>query len=396
MNTQYVDILDAVLERGTQEQYAGWSKFDALSSPLLRTLSLNHRLPRLVWTQLVSRSPINLRPFLRVPKEVNPKGVALFARAHLTRYEMTRAEQERERARVCLDWLLDNDARNRVSEKYHGACWGYNHAWQSLGFYMPRHYPNCVVTVFAAEALLHGYHVLREPRYLGAARSAADFILQDLAVVRETNTEKCIAYVPRLSRPYIVINNNALVAAFLAKLGLVTSENFLLMQAEKLMRFVVNTRTNYDAWYYTVDPNQSHMAHDNYHTGGILDALWEFENASGDAQYHAIYERGLQYYRANLFLENGAPKWMNNQTYPLDIHGAAQGIITFSFARDLAMAEKIAQWTIQNLYKGDGNFSYQKYWFYTNRFTDMRWCNAWMARALAALTREQTSIIGNQ
>ena len=388
MSAPYADILRAVLARGETENYAGYSKFDALSSPIVNALSFQRTLPRLVWTQIVSRSPVNVRPLLRVPKEVNPKGVALFARANLTLYERTRDESACQRARTCLEWLLQNDSRRLLAATYHGACWGYNHAWQGLGFYLPRHYPNCVVTVFAADALLHGYCVLGDERYLDTARSSADFILNDLTVFSETADEKCIAYVPNIPRQYVVINNNALAAAFLAKLGAVTHETELTQQARKMIRFVVNARTAYDAWYYTTDPNQSHIAHDNYHTGGILDALGEYADATGDAEYHSVYARGLAYYKANLFMKNGAPKWMNNQTYPLDIHGAAQGILSFALAGDLEFARTIADWTIENLYKGNGNFSYQKFWFYTNRFTDMRWCNAWMARALSVLTQD--------
>jgi hypothetical protein len=83
---------------------------------------------------------------------------------------------------------------------------------------------------------------------------------------------------------------------------------------------------------------------------------------------------------------------MSNQVYPMDVHGAAQGIITFALAGDLEFASRIAHWTIRHLYKGDGNFMYQRTRFYTKRFTLMRWCNAWMARALAVLQQSHRDI----
>ncbi len=378
----------AVLDRADADAYLGYSKFDALESPLLRALSFNWWLPRLLWTQLVMRAPINLRPFLGVAKGVNPKGIALFARANLTAYELRREDKTVTRARWLLDWLLAHDSRARGD--YHGSCWGYHHAWQSPGFYAPAWFPNCVVTVFAVEALLHGYRVLGEARYLAAARSAADFILNDLTVFHEDAEQKCIAYVPNIPRQFVVINNNALAGALLAKIGVATGERHLIEQARKLIEFVVRNRTAYDAWYYTVEPGQTLITHDNYHTGGILDALFEYEQTTGDTRHHTVYTRALDYYRKNLFLPDGAPKWMNNQVYPLDIHGAAQGIITFALAGDLEWATRIADWTIHTLYKGDGNFAYQRARFYTKRFTLMRWCNAWMARALSVLLQTQT------
>ena len=107
----------------------------------------------------------------------------------------------------------------------------------------------------------------------------------------------------------------------------------------------------------------------------------------------ANYKRGLEYYKDNLFLENGSPKWMNDKVYPLDSHGAAQGIISFVKAAQFGeqyenKARTIALWIISNMQnKKNGYFYYQKHRFYTKRFTLMRWCNAWMARALAMLMR---------
>ena len=380
-------ILLAVLDRGETEKYAGYSKFDALESPIVRAFSFNWWLLRLIWTQVAMRAPINLRPLLRVKKGINPKGVALFARANLTMYEMNRDAKFAARARGLLDWLLAHDSRARGD--YHGSCWGYHHAWQSPGFYAPEYFPNCVVTVFASEALLHGYRVLDDPRYLDAARSAADFILNDLTVFFEDETRKCIAYVPNIPRQFVVINNNALAGAWLAKLGRLTGEPRLTQQASKLIEFVVQKCMPYDAWYYTVDPRQTLITHDNYHTGGILDALLEYEQATGDARHREVYAGALDYYRNNLFLSDGAPKWMNNQIFPMDVHGAAQGIVTFALAGDREFASRIADWAIRNLYKGDGNFAYQRTRFYTKRFTLMRWCNAWMARALSVLQQSR-------
>jgi hypothetical protein len=380
---QYLRILQDVLDSAEIEKYIGYSKFDALESPVVRALSCNWWLFRLLWTQFVMRSPINVRPFLGVRKGVNPKGVALFARANLTSYEIERDDHQAARARWLLDWLLDHDSRSRGN--YHGSCWGYHHAWQSPGFYAPEYYPNCVVTVFAAEALLHGYRVLEDKRYLEAARSAADFILNDLTVFFEDADQKCIAYVPGIPRQFVVINNNALAGALLAKTGCITGENHLLDQAKKLIEFVVRNRTPYDAWYYTVNRKQTLITHDNYHTGGILDALAEYAQVTGDEKHSRIYKNGLRYYRENLFLEDGSPKWMNNRIYPKDIHGSAQGIISFARAGDLSFASRIADWTIRNLYKGNGNFAYQKEHFFTKRFTLMRWCNSWMAYALSFL-----------
>ena len=79
---------------------------------------------------------------------------------------------------------------------------------------------------------------------------------------------------------------------------------------------------------------------------------------------------------------------MYNKIYPNDIHGVAQGIITFTKASKfdpnyLEFAEKIANWGINNLYNGNGKFFYQKGRLWKKKFTLMRWCEAWMSFALS-------------
>ena len=64
--------------------WAGYDPYDATNSRLFDALPfLNSRLPRLVLTQLLKRSPINVRPLLLIPKTQNPKAIALFLSALL-------------------------------------------------------------------------------------------------------------------------------------------------------------------------------------------------------------------------------------------------------------------------------------------------------------------------
>src|SRR5688500_15424672 len=75
------DAADALLSYCRENRWAGWDPFDGLNSPLFSFRLLQSRWPRLVFIQGFKRSPVNLRKLFRVPKEVNPKGLALFASA---------------------------------------------------------------------------------------------------------------------------------------------------------------------------------------------------------------------------------------------------------------------------------------------------------------------------
>ncbi|MGA9054995.1 MAG: hypothetical protein WB763_00635 [Terriglobia bacterium] len=66
--------------------WPGYDPHDALNSRLLTALPfLNARVPRLVLTQGLKRSPISVRRLMVIPKTQNPKAFALFLSAFLFR-----------------------------------------------------------------------------------------------------------------------------------------------------------------------------------------------------------------------------------------------------------------------------------------------------------------------
>ena len=378
-------ILTSVLDAAHEKDYSGYSKFDALNSPFLNALSFNNKWLRLAFTQAVKESAINLRPLFGVKKSRNPKGIALFARAYLSLYKTTGSEEYLDRAEELVRWLLENP-----SAGYRNLCWGYNHIWQNTIFFQNIYEPNAVVSIFAGEALLHAFEVTGNDRYIRAARSVADFIVFDLPVLYHSGDERAIAYVLR-EVDAVVLNNQVLAGAFLSKVWRHTGEAHLMDAARQLINYTVNRRTEYYAWYYTHPREKSRITHDNYHTGGIIDGLLEYYEQTGDERYQEVYWKGLEYYQANLFEPDGSPRWMNDRKYPFDIHGAAQGVISFKKASKykswfLSQAERIAGWAVDNLYREKtADFAYRKgKWFKWN-YSLMRWCNAWMARALADL-----------
>src|SRR2546427_5278778 len=64
--------------------WAGYDPYDALNSRALTALPfLNRRFPRLILTQALKRSPINIRRLIDIPKTQSPKALALFLMASL-------------------------------------------------------------------------------------------------------------------------------------------------------------------------------------------------------------------------------------------------------------------------------------------------------------------------
>jgi hypothetical protein len=188
-----------------------------------------------------------------------------------------------------------------------------------------------------------------------------------------------------------------LIGAVLTRYSAVTGDSEFARDAERLVTYVVRRQTPAGAWFYTDPPQDSPVKHDNYHTGFILDALSEYMHFTDDGRFQDVYQRGLQFYAEKLFNKDGSPRWTSDKDYPHDVHGAAQGIITFSrhASEYPGLAQRIATWSLDNLYSGRGYFYYQQRRHYTTRFTFMRWCNAWMARALARLLSHQACPVTN-
>ena len=372
-----------------QQKFRGYNKHDGLNSPILNILLGWAKWPRIVAIQSIMRSPINFRPLLGVNKTYNPKGLALFAQGSLELYQSTRNKIHLHQAEALLNVLR----KIKSPGKWAGYCWGYHYPWQDPGFFAPPNTPNAVVTSFVCEAFLDGYKITRNTNYLDSVASSIEFFLNDLTILKDTSDELCLAYMP-LPMSMRVMDVSILIGTVIARYVNYSGNDKHLHTANRLVKYVVNQQTDNNAWYYTDPPGDSRITHDNYHTGFILDALSRYMDAVNNTQFINVYKRGLEFYAKQLFNNNGAPRWMHNRDYPHDIHGSAQGIITFS--RHLSdypgLADKIAEWAIDNMYHKDGRFYYQETRFFKKRFTLLRWCNAWMFRALSSLYKAQHTV----
>ena len=370
--TAYHELLTWCRDR----DFAGHDPFDALNSTVFQaTPFVNSRNARFIWTQLIKRSPVDLRAVTRVPAQKNAKGIALFALATLKRSEID--------ARRLLSDLLELKL-----DGYSGAAWGYNFDWQSRNFFAPRGTPTIVPTTFAARAFIEA----ADEHGLKIARSVCDFILRELPRPVDTPTEICFSYTPNSSTR--IFNASLLAAEVLASVGKLTGETELCDVATRAARYVVNHQRDDGSWPYGTEPTQAWI--DNFHTAYILFSLKRIIDACpGACEFQSALERGYRYWKSNFFLAEGWPKYYDDNPYPADAHAAASAIVTLVECRkldesSLNMAQNVARWTIQNLRDERGFFYYQRRRFYTIRKPYMRWTQAWMLYALARLLEAES------
>jgi hypothetical protein len=394
--------LDAWIEK---ERFLGWDPHDALNSPLLQGIAGRNRLIGMALVQSLRHNPVNLRPLLGVQKGYNPKAMGLFLSSYAQKFLDARDERHLERVRFFSDWLVKQAVRG-----YAGLCWGYNFDWPNRGFFAPAGTPTIVNTAFIALSFLDAEPALeclaelpqpeiregaearpenapwRRADAVRVARSACDFILRDLQVLRPSSGEICFSYTP-LDRRF-VHNANLMGACLLAAVHARTGENHLGELARAAARFTVRKQEGDGSWPYGIGKRDRWV--DHFHTGFVLVALKRISRYLQTAEFDAVTRRGYQFWKERMFLPGPVPKYYPHRTYPIDIHCVAQAILTlleFSDADAEARdhADRVCRWAIENLQDPQGFFHFQIRRWYRIRTPYMRWGQAWMQRALTEM-----------
>jgi len=391
MASNLQDIYDRLYAYCKAEDFAGYDPFDGLNSALFQLTPLKHmRIARLAWLQMGKRSPVDLRGILRVEKGVNPKTLALFALAELSRYRTTTDATHADNAKKLLSEMLElGIAREKT------LAFGYNFDWQSRFFYAPRGTPAIVPTAFAARALLEAFHTLQDDEYLVHARKVGEFVLTGLNRSVETDDEVCFSYTP-LDRS-VIINANLLAGETLAGIGVVTGEQVHLSIAAKTVRFALQMQRANGSWAYGAGEKQGWV--DNFHTVYVLLSLFRISGAMKSLRSDTFdaLQRGTAYWLDNFFLDDGTPKYFDNAVYPVDIHSAAAAIAAASELapideRMLPMVRSTLRWVIDNMLSPEGYFYYQIRKDRAVKTSFMRWGQAWMGYAIARLIEAEQTV----
>lgn len=363
-----------------ERQWAGADPYDALNSePFARSPLMKSHAARLAFTQFMKRSPVNLRPLLRIHPRQDPKAIALFLMAYLRR---ARTGDEASRATALQ---LANRLLELRSPGTSYSCWGYSFPWQMRHQLVPRFAPNLVGTTFAANALLDACEAGLGSEFLAPAASAGEYLAKEL--YWNDGERAGFAYpLPDIRVP--IHNANFLGAALLCRLGRMTGEKAAVDAALSAARYSAGSQRADGAWAYGIGPTQQWA--DNFHTGYNLCALQSIGADLGTDEFEPVAAKGFAFYRERFFTAAGAPKYFHDRTYPIDIHSVAQSLITLMAFRGRdpgagPLAQSVLAWAMKHMWDERGFFYYRVLRSATIRTPYMRWSQAWMLRALAAV-----------
>ncbi len=398
-----------------KENFAGYDPYDGLNSRLIqRTPLYKNKIFRLMLIQGMKRLPINIRPLLLIPKTQNPKAVALFLMAFIKLRRIGFLDNDE-----LIDLMIQNLITLRSSPSLQACegptenwkpvtvncqpstinrepsignrqpitdnryyCWGYSFPWQTRTVLVPRGYPNLVCTVFVANALLDAYEFKNDSTYLDMAISAAGYILNEL--YWEEGPVAGFSYpLPDLKNK--VHNANFLGAALLSRVYAYTGEDKFLEAALRAARYSASRQNEEGSWYYGEHPTQRWI--DNFHTGYNLCALKAITKYGQTNEFEENINKGFEFYLRYFFEHGHIPKYFHDRAYPIDIHCAAQSVITLSeftkFGNNDDRACCVLEWAVSNLWDSKGYFWYQAHPAFEIKISYMRWSQAWMLLALA-------------
>jgi rhamnogalacturonyl hydrolase YesR len=378
MKNKLINSIQRIEKWVEDHDYKGYDPFDGLLSYLSPLTLENLFLDRLLM-QLVRQSPVNLRPLLGVKPEDSTIGRGYMASGYLIMYKITNEEIYKEKARLCLEWLMKNR-----SPGYKNFCWGKHFNYASRGGRYGKLEPITIWTSLIGQAFLDGYEVIGKKEYLEVATSICDWIME--LPRNKTDSGTSLGYTTKGISS--IHNSNMHGAAMLARTASYMQNTAYFTVAKEAMEFSCSRQLPNGAWYYGETQNNHWI--DNFHTGYNLDGLKWFVEYSNYRAFEDNLKSGFSYYKNTFFEENGRPKYYHNRTYPVDIQCAAQSIETLANFSDydessLPLALKVAKWTIDNMQDESGYFYYRQYPLMKAKAPMIHWAQGTMYKALTAL-----------
>ncbi len=372
------DAVDAIRHWGEECDWRGYDPYDGLNSPFARYLTLGTPFGERAFTQVVKRSPLNLRPLLRIEPAHDAKALGLIASGYA---RLAAARDDAAAGAAARRWL-DRLVSTAVTDGS-GRSWGYHFPVRTRFFGYERGTPNTIATSFVAHAFLDGLEFLGDMRFADAARESSVFLLEHMY----DGSGSFFAYLPRETQ--LVHNANLLACSVAVRTAALLDES-LDDRIEEAVVTSVSAQRRDGSWPYSATSTGSWV--DNFHTGYVLESLGRCSVLVRDLS--DTLARGFDYWERELFEPGGEPRPRPGRSFPRDAHDYAQAIETWLSAASwhegaLERAARMAEILVRDLLDPRGYVDFQRGRVLTNRVPFIRWTTAPTFRALAGLELAQ-------
>ncbi|MDB6030407.1 MAG: hypothetical protein JWM16_745 [Verrucomicrobiales bacterium] len=186
--------------------------------------------------------------------------------------------------------------------KYHG--WGYPFDWQTQGGILAKGTPLITTTPYCYEAFDAVYRIDGNASWSAIMKSTAEHALGDYVDHETRPGAATCTYTPHGGEN--VVNASAYRAGLLLQAYETFGDIRYREAAERNLSFVLDSQNDDGSWPYAMDGKRGFI--DHFHTCFVLKGLAKAERITGDPGLTAAIEKGVRYYVAQLFDQNGLPK----------------------------------------------------------------------------------------
>jgi len=273
-----------------------------------------------------------------------------------------------------VKWLIENQ-----SQRYNGACWGYNDPLMTKAGYLPPMIPLVTYTPYCVEALLKYSDITKDKQSLQVALSSLGFLEKDLNVLFDEPDKLALSYGPGYGKR-IVINANSyammMYAIFADRLS--DKRTILLEKATRIFNFIKSRQNSDGSWFYYDDEGKGNFI-DCFHSCFILKNLIKFGKFAG-VDVSLIVNKGLEYILNNFldskyFMARRFSVSSDPSLVKFDLYDQAELLNILLMTNRNNLAEKLHDSIVKNFYiPSKGTFGYQIDIFgRLNKMTYLRW-----------------------
>lgn len=372
----------------SHQNYHGYDPYDGLYSEKLKEVD-NYWFQFLIM-QLHKFSPINLRTPFGIKKGIDIKGLGLFAIAYQQLLYSNLID--RNYLKHNINFIVNYLKNHSLRKEFGYYCWSGHYFNALIGKEIQSSIkPDIVSTTVCGEALLMYHEQYPDEGTINIIREILEFIYEYLFIDGDYPYFRYYPMDINNDDNRVILNATALAVKFITR-----SKKFINVEQfplDALMGHLFQMQKSNGAWCYFYD-NRTFFERNqiDFHQGFILDSIANYITEIDQNNVKGInaLRNGAAFYKEQQFLPDGRSKWRWPNIWPIDIHNQAQGIITFTrlseiFPEKLEFALKIAKWTIENMQDKEGYFYYQKWPYFTNKISYLRWGQAWMVLALSEL-----------
>jgi hypothetical protein len=272
-------------------------------------------------------------------------------------------------------------------------CWGYPFDWVTRNGVMKEQTPLITTTPYVYEAFLQVFESDPNEEWRGVLESIVRHACTDIKDFKTSDSASSCSY-----NPYDkggVINAAAYRAFLLASAANFFARDEYWVIAERNLNFVLDAQNPDGSWFYAVDGVRDFV--DHFHTCFVMKALAKIHSLTNHQKCLAALAKGVGYYLANLFSEDGLPrpfaKAPRLTVYKCELYDCAECInlcllLRGRFPELNATLETVVARILRDWTKPDGSFRSRRLLLGWDNVPMHRWAQSQMFRSLAFYLRE--------